>query len=302
MRSVLRVAAAAICVTIMGGCSNQGGESATGSSAELSTIDESLVTTAVEGAGETVQMMNPGGAPRLFLGRFPAAVPDGCDFDAGSGRFHCEAVAKENGPTLERSYAFLDAAGNAQSAYDAAGTAAINFRSRVSGEIARGRVSGTVEHQRELTAGGLAGEETTWTWNGSGSGTSHEEGIFGPPRRGRGPREGGGPGGGPGGGAGAGAGMGNSGGVAMSIDVTSSMAVSNVVVPYPPAAGAWPLSGTITQSMRAAITGGPHDGEVRERTAILTFNGTQYATLTVGDETRTIDLANPPCPPHRGPR
>ncbi|HEX7879501.1 MAG TPA: hypothetical protein VF720_08830, partial [Candidatus Eisenbacteria bacterium] len=279
----------------------QGAENATGSGADLSTVDQTLVTNAIEGAGETVQMMNPGGAPRLFLGRFPASVPEGCNYDAATGRFNCAPVADEHGPTLERSYAYLDGAGNPQGAYDAAGTAAINFQSRVNGAIGRGQVTGTVDHQRDLTASGLSGAETTWTWNGTGSGTSHEEGIFGPPPgRGRGHGPGDGAGMGPGAGHGPGAGKGA--GVAMSIDVTSSMAVSNVVVPYPPAQGSWPLSGTITQSMTATITGGPHDGEVHERAAILTFNGTQYATLTVGDETRTIDLANPPGPPHRGPR
>jgi hypothetical protein len=292
MKRVFLAAGLAASMAVLAGCGNQGGVTATGSSGELSTVDETLVTTAVEGAGETVQMLNPGGAPRLFFGRFPRTVPDGCEYDAASGRFLCEAVTRENGPTMERSYAFLDGAGQAQSAYDAAGTAAINFRSRVSGEIARARMSGTVDHQRDLTASGLAGDETTWTWNGTGSGTSHEEGIPGPPP-GRGRH---------GHGDGMGMGTGTGAGTPVSIDITSSMAVSNVVVPYPVTDTSWPLSGTITQSMTATVTGGPHDGEVRERTAILTFNGTQYATLTVGDETRTIDLARPPAPPHRGPR
>jgi len=295
MRSIVLSAGVVACLSVLAGCGNQGAENATGSAADLTSVDQSLVTTAIEGAGETVQMLNPGGAPRLFLGRFPASVPGGCDYDGQSGRFACEPVEMEHGPTLERSYAYLDGAGNSQPTYDAAGTAAINFQSRVNGEIGRGQVTGTVDHQRNLTASGLAGDEATWTWNGTGSGASHEEGIFGPPPgRGRGH--------GPGGAAGMGPGAGMGAGVEMSIDVTSSMAVSNVVVPYPPAAGSWPLSGTITQSMTATISGGPHDGEVRERAAILTFNGTQYATLTVGDETRTIDLANPPGPPHRGPR
>jgi hypothetical protein len=90
--------------------------------------------------------------------------------------------------------------------------------------------------------------------------------------------------------------------VPMEIDITRSMTVDHVVVPYPPAKGAWPLSGSITQTMSATVTGGPHDGETRGGTAVLTFNGTQYATLTIGDETRTIDLSHPPGPPHRGER
>src|SRR5690349_21112298 len=41
-----------------------------------------------------------------------------CPFDAGSGRFVCAPQAREN-LTITRSYAFRDAAGLAQSAYDA---------------------------------------------------------------------------------------------------------------------------------------------------------------------------------------
>lgn len=282
-------------------------------------VDATVAQVAVEGASETVQNMNPEGVPRDLLGHFPKEVPSGCDFDAASGRFVCDAVTRENGPTVNRSYAFLDAAGNSQSAYDADRTAAISFQCTVAGDFVRGNGSGSVNNQRSLTASGLAGSETSWTWNGSGSSVVHEvrtgrpgprgaEGELADLGAGRPDSLGGPPPGGPGRGRGRGPGGGHGAppdslgapddSVTVTMDISSSSIVENVVIPWPVTETSWPLSGSITQSMTGTITGGPHDGETIQRTAVITFNGTQYATLTIGDQTQTMDLASPPEPRH----
>jgi hypothetical protein len=304
MKAILRWALAAVAVAAMAGCSGEAvSPTSTGDLSGSAAIDAEVAQAAVETAGETVQSMNPGGAPRAFRLRFPARIPEGCDFDAASGRFVCEPFEGPNGAVIERSYAFLDAAGAPQSAYDAALTASIDFQCEVSGEFERGPASGTVAHERHLVASGLAGDETTWTWNGEGAGQVHREGP--PPMMGRGGGPGNGQGNGNGRGNGNGPGHGNGPGNGNApdgpviLDIVSDFEVNDVVVPYPPAEGSYPLSGSIEMNMTTTITGGPHDGEVREHHVVITFNGTQYATITVGDEVRQIDLANPPAPPHR---
>jgi hypothetical protein len=75
-------------------------------------------------------------------------------------------------------------------------------------------------------------------------------------------------------------------------DRTYSMAtvatLTDVVVPFPRSRGAWPVSGTITRTVTATRDG---DAAVHTRTTTTTFNGTRFATLTVGDRTFTVDLA-----------
>jgi hypothetical protein len=72
----------------------------------------------------------------------------------------------------------------------------------------------------------------------------------------------------------------------------STMATfANVVVPFPRARGAWPLSGSITREVTASRDGATNT-PTASRTATLTFNGTRLATMTVGDRTFTVDLAS----------
>ena len=76
--------------------------------------------------------------------------------------------------------------------------------------------------------------------------------------------------------------------------MTARSVIENIVMPHPLGEETWPLSGTITRTI--VIEGTPNGTE--ERTEVVTFNGTRYATLTVGDETYQIDLKSPR-PPRR---
>jgi hypothetical protein len=71
--------------------------------------------------------------------------------------------------------------------------------------------------------------------------------------------------------------------------------IGDVVMPHPLGEATWPLSGSITRVER--IEEGPNGTE--NRTSVLTFNGTQFATLAVKDSTVQIDLKDPrpPRPP-----
>jgi hypothetical protein len=158
-----------------------------------------------------------------------------------------------------RTITFFDGSGAEQDRYDALTTASIRFTFDAAGTAARGPWSATIERHRELTVSGLAGEETTRTWNGSGSETitrsrtSDERGT-------------------------------------RTYDLAGEFTIANVVVPVPGSDAPWPLSGTITRHYLVTLT--TPDGTVtRERTVVITFNGTQTATAVVNGETFEIDLA-----------
>ncbi len=76
--------------------------------------------------------------------------------------------------------------------------------------------------------------------------------------------------------------------------MTETNTIEDVAVPYPLGEETWPLDGSITRA--TDIEGGPRGSE--NRTGVLTFNGTRYATLMIDDETIQIDLLNPQ-PPRR---
>jgi hypothetical protein len=59
----------------------------------------------------------------------------------------------------------------------------------------------------------------------------------------------------------------------------------------PRAENPWPLSGTITRVITVVITNGPNGDVTHERTVVITFNGTQFVTLTVNGEEFELDLA-----------
>ncbi len=110
-----------------------------------------------------------------------------------------------------------------------------------------------------MTVSGLLGPETSRTWNGTGSGEvsrsqhSDEHGD-------------------------------------RSYDMSSSVVIADVVRNLPRDLNPWPMSGTITRSVTVTIT--TADGVVtRERTAVLTFNGTQFVILLVNGEEYEVDLA-----------
>ena len=162
---------------------------------------------------------------------------------------------------FSRTVTFYDAAGNVMDAYNAETTASINIVVEASGTVEREGWTATVSRSRDLTVSGLEGTETSRTWDGTGSGEvtgsqhTDEHGT-------------------------------------RSYDMSSSVIIDAVVRGLPREENPWPLSGTITRTVTVTIT--TADGVVtRERTAVLTFNGTQFATLTISghDGVYEVDLA-----------
>ena len=191
-----------------------------------------------------------------------AVLEDIQAMNSGIGGFGSSPAMLAAAPPTERSrtVTFFDADGNLQDAYDAELTASINVVSDMSGEVTRDTWTATIERHRDLTITGLLGDETSRTWNGTGSGSvqgsrhSDESGD-------------------------------------RSYDMSSTSVITDVVRGLPRADNPYPLSGTITRNISITIVNGPNGDETRTRTVVITFNGTQFATLTINGETVEVDLA-----------
>ena len=212
---------------------------------------------AADGALEDLRMMH---GPRLGLAStvFPPLVGDRPDCPESDDIFLCPPFERE-GFTYTRTIEYLDADGNPQDGYDEATTASIHYQISIEGEIGREWWSGTIERSRELTVTGLLDDDGLVTWNGTGAGdvlrSRHTDG---------GDR---------------------------SYNIVSSGNIDDVVIPYPRTEDGWPLSGTITREMTITRTSDTGGTETMERTVSIAFNGTNLVTVTVGDETFTLDLS-----------
>ena len=216
------------------------------SSADPLTAD--LAAAAGETAGQNVEMMRGPGGLRGF----------GFRFDPAS--FDCQPKTRE-GLTATLSCTYQDAAGSAQTTYDAATTASVTIVAVVKGNFDRGRMAGSVDRTSTLTVNGLAGAETSMTWNGTDAGTmthSHAK---------------------------------DDRGEARSYEMTFTGTTTNVVIPVPRTEASWPRSGTISQQATIKFTGGSKGGTTEIKNIMTTFDGTQFATVTVNGETFTVDLA-----------
>lgn len=169
-----------------------------------------------------------------------------------------------------RSATFYDEGGNVQDRYDPLTTARIHYLLEIEGEVERGPWSGSVSRTRDMTVSGLLGRETARTHDGSGS-----ESV----QRSRTLEDGG----------------------EVTFDMTGTFTVAGLVVPAPGSEPHYPLSGTITRTLKVSATGGPRGDVSREVTVVVTFDGDATATVVVNGETHEIDLdARPGADPFKG--
>lgn len=256
MKQLVRLAplAAVLLVALIAGCSKS-------TAPDMDPLSQATsVSLASAAMGSDMQVADAvlhGGCNRVG---FPLRIPPtGCPFDAATGWFICTSTGP-GGITRTLQYQFQDAGGAAQPAFDDTLTASIRIQSSVTGTTRRHGRTRTVDDHRDLSVSGLAGQETTRTWNGTGS-TSHSDSS--------------------------GAGL---------RTVQSSTTVADVVIPTPFVQDSWPLSGTITTHL---VTSGGVDVTAAltfngTRYASLTVNGTTTTVdlarwLHRGDRTRLDD-------------
>ena len=163
--------------------------------------------------------------------------------------------------TRSRVKTFFDGNGLEQEVFDPISTASIHIVVKIEKEKSRDNFSASIKRYRDMWVTGLEGEEETRTWNGDGSGERHKARVsdeFGERLR----------------------------------DVKSTSLIEDVVRSVDRKAHPWPLSGTITRNIQVTITNGRNGDQSRERTVVITFDGTQFATLTVnGEASHEVDLA-----------
>ena len=253
----------------LSGCEGSPSEPAFG----FPVLDAALLA-AEEAQGDVETMREPGVPGMRFPGLgFPSLDGERPDCPEEGQRFRCPPQDRD-GVTVTHEVTFLDAGGGAQAAFDEATTDQVIFHMSMSGTGAppsgrpgrgfRGGEAGIVpleanmDRERHLTASGLAGDNDVVVWNGTGrSESTHTFEVDG---------------------------------TQWTRSIGAQSTVTNVTMPYPRTEDAWPLSGSITQHV--SFTGaGPAGDEVGEIDAVVTFNGTQYATVTVNGETLEIDLS-----------
>ena len=163
-------------------------------------------------------------------------------------------------PDRSRVVTFYDADGNEQEAYDDVTTASIHITREISGEMARGGLSGSFSRTRDVTITGLEGDEVTRTANGTGSGTvsrSHHSDEHGD----------------------------------RSYDMSVSTVMTDVVHAVPRQDNPYPLSGTVTRDVTVIVINGRDGDQTRTRNVVITFDGTQFATMSVDGESFEVDLS-----------
>lgn len=279
MKRVTLGAGAAVLAFALAACSSDSAVSP--STLRLTATDtaEAAAISASDATAEDVDMMyafggmlGAGGAPAAVRVPAPSMVSSdtarfafwiftsNCTYDAGSGRFTCPAIT-HGGLTLQRSFALFDADGNAMDAYDASATASANFQASVTGIHTALAGEDTIARQRDVTVSGLAGAETSRTWNGTGS---RDDGGF----RQDADR-------------------------VRTYHTTDAVTWSDVVVNLPRVENPWPMSGTITRAISGTGTV-VRDGVTKtftlQKTVTITFNGTRYVPMLVGDVAYKLDL------------
>lgn len=256
---------AAVAALSVAGCDSAG-------EPELSNdIDFDAAVVAADGTLEDLRMMHgPGlGLPGIV---FPP-LPSENDCPANDGRFQCHPMERD-GLTFTRTITYLDLNGDpivdgeGNPLYDESITDAVHYEISVVGDISREWWSASIDRQRDLTVTGLlndndgddSNDDGVVTWTGSGTGDVERSRH-------------------------------SDGGELRVYHMISSSTINNVVVPYPRTEDGWPLSGTIERGVTITRTLPSGETETVQRDVTVTFTGDQYATVTVGDETFTLDLS-----------
>lgn len=155
---------------------------------------------------------------------------------------------------------FYDAEGNVQEGYDPLTTASINTVVEMSGQRSRDSFEWSLDRFRDITVSGLEGEETQRTWNGEGSEDRSRAQL-------------------------------QEGETVRSYTFSGTFLIEDVLRALPRDENPWPLSGTITRNLNIEFSG-PNGERSVVREVIVTFNGTQFVTISVNGEEYEFDLAS----------
>ncbi len=178
-----------------------------------------------------------------------------------SGPFQGPGAGRLSDYDVSRTVTFYAEDGTEMDAFDPLLTSYIHMLFEMEGSRSRtgdrGTITQSVSRSRDMTISGLLGEETTRTWNGTGS--SAKAAVVVSDANGE-----------------------------RSYNFSATSIITDVVIPVPRGSG-WPLSGTIERTINVEIIFGD---EVRERSRVVLveFNGTHLVPITVNGELFTLNL------------
>ncbi|MGA9836264.1 MAG: hypothetical protein WBQ26_03000 [Gemmatimonadaceae bacterium] len=223
---------------------------------DLDVLNSSAATLNFQVAAPPVSSAN---AELAYDAGYAAAA--GCTLDSATSIFTCPPTTS-NGLTLVRTFEFFDSTGAPMLAFNGATTASVHIVATETGVRSSATGADTISRVRDLTASGLLGHNTTRIWNGTG--TRNDGGYWSDSIATR---------------------------TAHVIDNTT---FTNIVVDLPRASNPYPASGTITRMVSGAATV-TRNGTTRSltvtRTVTITFNGTEFVPMMVGNTAYTLDLA-----------
>ena len=192
------------------------------------------------------------------------ALPDSCTFDETTGRVACPE-SERRGLTINVSYAFEDADGEAQPRFDTTSTNSVNVRTDVEGtrEHRDGQATSTIEHSSDRTVSGLAPGSEERTVNGTASAREETEGT----------RD----------------------GIAFTLLREAADTTDDVVIPIVEGRPTIPSAGTVVRRMKVTITKDGEDPVVRFRREKVTFDGTNVVKIEITQDevTKSCTLTLP---------
>ena len=269
--------AACVLAAGVGACSSTA-DSVTGTPAFQLSADDSALAAAVPAAQAAVSdldVLNSMAATLNFQAVPASAAPSydqsaiatawaaasSCTLDSATFLWTCPSTTA-NGLSLVRVLEFFDSTGAPMLKFNDTTTASVRVQATVSGVRTLANGADTVSRVRDLTASGLLGRNSTRIWNGTGNGTSGAYWADSAASR--------------------------------TAHTTSSTTFTNIVVDLPRSTHPYPASGTIARAVSGTGTL-TRNGATRTftitRTVTITFNGTEFVPMVVGDDTFTLDLA-----------
>ena len=241
------------------------------SAAPVGRVTESLLTrdVAIDAADATVQDLAQIAGIELMAGMplasssTSAASPfAGCTYNPSSLLIGCPSVTTPDGLTLNRFFEIF-AADTMQRTYDAVATDSLLSSTWLTGTLAKSDRTVWLSHSRLMMVTGLTGSETKRTWRGFG--TRDDSAHI------------------------------NKDGVVRTTRVISTDEIHDLVYRVPRADFPFPQSGTVTNEVTVSSTT-PNGTEATNRQGtrhvVITFDGTQTASVLVGSTACSLDLVS----------
>jgi hypothetical protein len=173
-----------------------------------------------------------------------------CTFSTTSKRVECATLTR-GGLTINRSFAFLDASGAVQQAFNSSTTDTVNVRASVAGTVTHHQTAtSTVTSSSDFTIGGLASGSTKRTVNGKAAGNESTTGT-------------------------------NKSGVAFTAVRAAGDTTNGLTIPITNGEPTFPTAGTVIREMRATVTLGTSAPSTSDRREVITYDGSATAKVVI---------------------